>query len=101
MSIPRGSTPTHIFHTAIDLSEADAVWLTYKQGSNVVLNKQIEDLVIDAESVTATLSQKEALMFSKNSKVRIQIRARFSNGVAVQSNIVETDVDDVLKEGVI
>ena len=97
----RGTTPTHTFNTDIDLSEASVIWLTYKQNGKVLFTKEISDMTITAESISVTLTQEETLMFETDRNVKIQIRARFSDGSAIASNVIQTSANAILKEGVI
>ena len=99
--IRRGTTPTHTFTVDVDLTQATALYITYKQNDKVVVEKSIEDCTITAETVTVELSQAESLKFnaSSNLPVEIQIRAKFVDGTAIASNIMESDVGRILKGG--
>ena len=97
----RGTTPYNRFNVGVDLREAEVVWLTYKQGSRIVIDKVKDDLEIEENRVTVHLTQKETLALKQNLDVRIQIRARFPDGTAVKSTIVDTTASEILKEGVI
>ena len=97
----RGTTPTHTFHTSIDLTGAVVLFITYKQLYNTVLEKDISDCEITSDSVTVHLTQAETLMFQANLDVEIQIRARFADGTAVGCDILVSDVHRILKDGVI
>lgn len=98
----RGTTPTHTFGTDIDLRTAEAIYITYEQGGKTVVEKTIEDMTIEEDSVAVTLTQEDTLAFEeKGGKVKIQIRAKFANGSVVASNIISTPAEEILKEGVI
>lgn len=99
--IGRGTTPFNRFRVPIDLRDAKVVWLTYKQGSKIVLHKVKEDLEISEDAVVLYLTQKDTLAFKTSFPVRMQIRARLANDKAVKSRIIEAEVSDVLKDGVI
>jgi len=94
----RGTTPTHTFHTDIDLSGATSVFVTYKQGT-VNINKAKANLTITSSTVVAALSQAETLQLSAGADVQIQIRAKMSDGTAVASNIMSVPVEAILKDG--
>lgn len=101
----RGTTPTNAFTTALDLSDADVIYITYKQDGAVVIEKTKDDITFgttddDRYTLTIGLTQEETLAFS-TSTVYIQIRARFSDGRVVASNVVPATVQQILKEGVI
>lgn len=97
----RGTTPIHTFTTDLDLSDAAVIWLTYKVDGKIVIDKQKEDLEVTAEEISFKLTQEETLKLLNGDRVRIQIRARFEDGTAVASNIMETNAREILKDGVI
>lgn len=97
----RGTTPIHVFNVDTDLRDAEVVYVTYKQGSNKVLEKEKSQLTIGEKSIELKLTQQETIKFKKSLPVRVQIRARYIDGTAIASNIIETTVNDILKEGVI
>lgn len=101
MAIPRGTTPTHYFEVEIDLTNTAVLYLTYKQGSKIIVEKEKSDLTVTPEEVSVTLTQEETLAFSDKQDVRIQFRGRYPDGNAVESEILEVEVGEVLKEGVI
>ena len=96
----RGTTPTHIFNVNVDLTNADVIYITYKQGNDTVVEKVKSDCEITSTSVSVTLTQEDTLKFNA-SDVEIQIRARFPDDSAIASNIMRTSVTRVLKSGVI
>ena len=98
--IGRGTTPYNRFNVAIDLRDANEVWLTYTQGSRIVIDKVKSDLTISEKMVELHLTQKETLSLKSNLPVSIQFRANIG-GEAYRSNIIETTVEKILKEGVI
>ncbi len=97
----RGTTPTHVFNTDVDLSTAAVVWLTYKQGGKILFTKDQSDMTITEDSISVMLTQEETLMFDTDRTVKIQIRARFTDDTAIASNVIQTTANAILKEGVI
>lgn len=97
----RGTTPKHIFETDIDLTTAAVIYLTYKQDGKTVLTKEKDELEVEKDRLTARLTQADTLMFSTSGNVNIQIRARFPDGSAIASEIINTRAEAILKEGVI
>lgn len=97
----RGTTPIHTFSTDIDLTDAEAIYITYKQSGQTVMEKTAEDITITEDSLTVKLTQEETLAFALGKPVEMQIRARFADGTAVASQIMRTKADAILKEGVI
>ena len=97
----RGTTPTQIFNVDVDLTSAEVIYVTYKQRSCIVLEKGIEEMDITPEQILFPLSQEDTLRFKPMLPVQIQIRARFPDGNAIASNIIDTYAEVILKEGVI
>lgn len=97
----RGTTPTHIFKTDLDLTDAAVIWLTYKDRGEIVIDKQKDDLLVTTEQIELKLTQEETLALQKGQTVTCQIRARFEDGTAVASNIMTVRVQEILKDGVI
>lgn len=109
----RGTTPTHVFKVKIDLEDLEKVFITYMQNDEVVVEKDIDSIIVDAENKTLTtrLTQEETLKFSsgvwdrmvpnerRDNKVKIQIRLKYEDGSASASKIIVRTVDEILKEG--
>lgn len=96
----RGTTPTHIFNVDIDLTDAAVIYITYRQKGKNLLEITGDDLTVDPEKITAKLTQEQTLAFEPGT-VDIQIRARFEDGSAIASNVIQTTANTILKEGVI
>ena len=101
MAIARGATISNIFTVPVDLTTAVKMYITYDQFGRTVLEKTIEDCTIETNKITVDLSQEDSLKFAENKKVKIQIRAKLSDGSAHVSKIIETTAGELLKEGVI
>ena len=99
--IQRGSTPTHIFNTNIDLENIKTLFITYNQKKKKILEKTLDDCTIEDKTISVRLSQEDTLAFDDKNDVEIQIRIKFLSDDAIASNIVTVDVNRVLKEGVI
>lgn len=97
----RGTTPTHIFKSDVDLTDAVEVFMTYKQEGKILIEKDIEDIEITAEELRIILAQTDTLALSTMKYVEIQCRAKFADGTAMASNIINVPVQKILKEGVI
>lgn len=102
----RGTTPTNVFKTAQNLSDADVVYITYKQAQKTVVEKTKQDIEFgtdgDMHTLTVKLTQADTLAFFKDLKtVEIQIRARYPDGTAIASEVVTASVSEVLKDGII
>ena len=96
----RGTTPLNIFTVDADLTTAEVIYITYKQGCKVVIEKDIDEIEVVADKLTVRLSQEDTLKFDYR-EVEIQIRARYPDKTAIASNIIKTTVEHILKDGVI
>lgn len=95
----RGTTPTHVFKTDADLSDAEVVYVTYQQGSKK-LEKTKEDLTFTDTGFELKLTQAETLGFKSGGiNAEVQIRARFADGTAVASNVIVVPVSKIIKGG--
>ena len=108
----RGTTPTHNFKVDVDLDNIEAIYITYQQEGDTIVEKSIEDITIDTEKhvISTTLTQADTLGFNvnngccfanskKNDKVQIQIRIKYIDGSAIASDVITTGVDEILKDG--
>ena len=103
----RGTTPTHTFTLPDNLKTAtlSALYITYAQRGETVLEKTLSDVTINNGVITCTLTQAETLLFSVRNHARstddvaIQVRMKTSDGTAMASDIMRIPVMDVLKDG--
>lgn len=96
----RGTTPTHTIQTDMDLTDAEVLYITYRQNGKNVIEKSLHDgIVVMSDSVNVKLSQADTLAFSHRGEVLIQIRAGFADGSRLASNVMHTTVDEILKDG--
>lgn len=72
----RGTTPTHYFKTKVDLTGATEMFITYAQEDKKVVEKTINDITIEPDQLTVTLSQTDTLAFSTIGEVEIQCAAK-------------------------
>ena len=93
----RGSTPTNVFNVNIDLTGAK-IYITYKQGSKIIVEKTGADIQVEQNRLTTRLTQEETLRFAPG-PARIQIRYVKPDGFADASNIIETRAEEILKDG--
>lgn len=94
----RGTTPTNVFRTDVDLENASVLFVSYKQNGKVVLEKSLEDVSVKKTLVTVNLTQKETLLF-QDGIVAIQIRAKFPDNTAIASNLIRTTAEEIVKDG--
>lgn len=96
----RGTTPTNVFNVDIDLTTATEMYISYEQNKQVIIEKELSDVTVTEDTVSIKLTQAETLTFVPG-KVFIQIRAKFGDGTAVASNIINTTAERILKDGAI
>lgn len=94
----RGTTPTNVFRTDVDLENASVLFVSYKQNGKVVLEKSLEDVSVKKTLVAVNLTQKETLLF-QDGIVTIQIRAKFPDNTAIASNLIRTTAEEIVKDG--
>ena len=97
----RGTTPVNHISTDMDLTGATALYVTYQQNDETVLEKTLQDATITEKEVAIQLSQEDTLLFEEGSKVYVQLRAVLPDGNCVASNIMSVKVEKILKDGVI
>ena len=95
----RGTTPTNVIHTDLDLTTALSIYLTYSQNKRNIIEKELPDMEVTKERITVHLSQKDTLCLLPDVPVKVQVRAKFPDGSAVASNIMSVSVNDILKDG--
>lgn len=99
----RGTTPTITFTTGIEASEIVTAYITFAQGSQIVLDKNSDedDIVIQDNELILYLTQKDTLLFAKSGRptAQVQVRLALQNDKAAASNIVTVNVDQILKDG--
>ena len=96
----RGTTPTHIFRTDINLDNISVIYITYQQKGRTVLEKALEDVSFEDENTfSIVLSQEDTLAFKSPDLVEIQIRLKYADGSALASGIIRTNAEQILKDG--
>lgn len=96
----RGTTPTITFTLPEEINIAE-LYITFSQNKRTVLEKKLDDVEINENVITLPLTQENTLAFYAPSPVYIQLRIRDIGGNAIASDIIRTDVDGILKDGVI
>ena len=99
----RGTTPYITIKTNQNLTEYAVVWVTIEDNSGVeiTVEKNSGMMEITSSSVVVKLTQEQTLALGKGG-VKLQVRASDSTGEnAIASNIMEGQMEDILKEGVI
>lgn len=96
----RGTTPTHIFTTDVDLSSATVMFVTYQQYGRTIIEKTLEDgIKVFEDHIEVPITQEDTLAIRHDAQVQIQIRVGFEDGSRLASNIMHTCAFDILKDG--
>ena len=99
--IRQGTTPTNIFETDTDLTEAEVIYVDYKQNGVTVIERDIDHIEVTPTEIRVRLTQEETLALDTAYPVIMQIRARFGDDTAIASQKMSTSVDEVIRGGVI
>ena len=99
----RGTTSQLIFTTKYLASEILRGFITFKQNNKTILDKSIlaDNVTISDYQITLDLSQAETLAFGAfpDLPAYVQLRLVLSDGDVVASNIIQFNVNPILKEG--
>ncbi len=77
------------------------LYITFRQGKEIILEKTIDDVKVDGKNITLPLSQEDTLKFAAPYPICIQLRIRDKGGNAIASEIITIGAETILKEGVI
>lgn len=95
----RGTTPTFEFTLPFSTDLLAEGYITFAQGSHNVIEKELSECTCEGERITLRLSQADTLKFNSGRKVEIQMRVKTLDGEALASEMIETTVDRILKDG--
>lgn len=97
----QATTPTLIFRvknkadgTPIDLSIADEVYVTIRQGM-LTLTKSGDDVSVDVNVVSVWLSQKESLRLSPKAPAKVQINWTYTDQISGKKQRAAAKVKDI------
>lgn len=98
----RGTTPTYRFTLPFPASSLSSWYISFAQRGVEKFSVPHTRGIADGSAVSVTLTQAETLKLEAGVDAFIQLRGIVAaTGEAIASNIVETPVEPVLKEGVI
>lgn len=97
----RATTPTHIFNIPFDTSLIKELLITYSQKKIPIVDKVLDDCVLDGKRIALTLTQRDTSKFSDRRNVEIQIRILTTSDTSLAGTIVETEVDRVLDDDIL
>lgn len=99
--ISTGCTCKNTFRFPYTEEEVTAIYITYQQNDETIVEKTIDNCTFADGTVSVKLTQEESLKFDEDAIVRIQIRCRLTNGAVTKSNILKSHTDKILKKGII
>ena len=104
--IIRGTTPYHNFILPILVEDIKAIYVTYLQNNEVILDKQLSEEEKHCSQLTIHLTQEETLRFhfypaAKKNIAVIHIRILTVDGEAYASEPVRERIFGTRREGVI
>lgn len=102
MTIQRYSTPS--IHITVDPTAVADIWVTLSEGDrDELFTYTRNDMVQDADGFTLKLKQEDTAQLQRggNAIVLIQARVLFTDGTEMGSEVYQTSVGEVLKEGII
>lgn len=94
----RGTTPTFSFKLPIEAATITKLAVTFKQPGGVTVEKTLDDVTLDGQTVTATLTEEETLSFRAAGTMEIQLRVGVG-AARMASQVWTVPVERVLKEG--
>lgn len=97
----RGTTPTHTFNLKVDTRTIRALRITYKQGEQIVLEKNEDDVKMSGTSIKVKLTQEDTYMFAANNPVQIQLKVKTAGQEVLASRIKTLTVSAILNEEVL
>lgn len=97
----RGTTPTLRFTLPFDTAEVAALYITIDQTHLVTVEKSLADCTLVGSTVSFRLTQEDTLKLVQSVPAQIQVRLKTTDGTAMASNVFETPVEKILKEGAI
>ncbi len=95
----RGTT-VNLMVTIPEYMTFDCFYVTFSQYCMTVVEKTQDDCVLEGNMLIVPLTQEDTLKFRAGRTVSVQIRGTV-NDDAFATKIVEINVDDVLKDGLI
>jgi hypothetical protein len=103
MAIRRACSYEATIKTPVDPAEYSAILVTFSQGGNNLVNKEIGDagLTLNEDSVVVQLSQEETLLFQAATPAFLQIRCYKATYDAPGSKVWTIDVYDSLNTEVL
>lgn len=97
----QGTTPTHTFTLPFDTNIVSKVRVIYAQGEIVKVVKRENEVQMEGNTITVTLTQADTLRLNHRLRTEIQIRVLTHSEDAFASDIIEVRTDRCLTEEVL
>lgn len=97
----RGTTPTHTFTLPFETNQLTKVRIVYSQGNAPIVTKEVEDCVLEGNTVTVKLTQEDTLKFDNSKFVSIQLRVVTDDEDSLVSDIIQKAVGECLDDEVL
>lgn len=96
----RGTTPTLTFELPFESNQIKNLNIAFSQKKDMKFSKEKDDCELSENQVKVKLTQSDTLSLDKGS-VNIQMRVLTKDDNALASDIINVEVEDILKEGII
>lgn len=98
----RGTTPTVeiTLPNTYDLTGVTTIYMSFEQKKRNILDLSANRLTINANKISATLTQEETLLFKDSVTAYTQLRW-LQSGVAYGTKKAVINIDGIIKDGVI
>lgn len=98
----RGTTPQlEVIVTGVDFAEVAELWLTIGQNGRPIVNKDLEDLTIEDNTIYVTFTQEDTLALRACSSTYLQLRVLMNDGTAIATPVKKLNVNEIIKDGII
>lgn len=98
----RGTTPQlEVIVTGVDFTEVAELWLTIGQNGRPIVNKDLEDLMIEDNTIYVTFTQEDTLALRACSSTYLQLRVLMNDGTAIATPVKKLNVNEIIKDGII
>ncbi len=98
----RGTTPQlEVIVTGVDFTEVAELWLTIGQNGRPIVNKDLEDLTIEDNTIYVTFTQEDTLALRACSSTYLQLRVLMNDGTATATPVKKLNVNEIIKDGII
>jgi hypothetical protein len=95
----RGTTCVITFSIPFDSQDIEILNIAFSQKGKIVLEWTEKTATLAGESIIVSMTEADTLKLSGDSQVLFQIRVKMKDGRVLASNIMQSSVDDILKDG--